>query len=427
MASPQIAALIDGALQEHSDDDDIEAAVVLDASPNLVRVARMDTETPIDIASDGLKLVTVALTEKASLAKRIRRGAVVRINKNAGGRWEIVQVPRVETAVVAGDSKTGAVHALVGGFDFARSNFDHVTQAWRQPGSSFKPFLYSAALEKGFTAATLIDDAPIVIDAAQNGGVAWQPKNDDDQYDGPTTLRAALAKSKNMVSIRILEAITPRYVQSYIPRFGLDPDRHPPYLTMALGAGSVTPWQMLGAYAVFANGGYKINPYLIERITDSNGTELAHAAPVKVNDEANRVIDVRNAFIMDSMLKGVVRFGTGARAGAVLKRADLAGKTGTTNEARDAWFDGYANGGEVAVTWVGYDQPQSLGSHEFANGVALPIWIAYMQQILKGVPQTERATPEGILTIDNEYYYAEFPPAQAQALAPSISAVQNTN
>jgi penicillin-binding protein 1A len=195
---------------------------------------------------------------------------------------------------------------------------------------------------------------------------------------------------------------------------------------MALGAGSVTPWQMFGAYAVFANGGYKVNPYLIDRITDSNGTELAHAAPVKVSDEANRVIDARNAFIMDSMLKGVVRFGTGARAGAVLKRSDIAGKTGTTNEARDAWFDGYANGQEAAVTWVGYDQPQSLGSHEFANGVALPIWISYMQAVLKGSAPIDRPVPEGLLTINGEYYYAEYPPAQDSA-AEQTAPVPNTN
>jgi penicillin-binding protein 1A len=340
-----------------------------------------------------------------------------------------LQIPRVEAALVAGDSQTGAVHALVGGFDFAHNNFNHVTQAWRQPGSSFKPFLYSSALEKGFTPATLVDDAPIVIDAAQNGGTTWAPKNDDDKYGGPTTLRNALARSVNMVSIRLLEAITPKYVQSYIPRFGLDAEKHPPYLTMALGAGSVTAWQMLGAYSVFANGGYKINPYLITRITDANGVEVAHAPAIRAADPANRVIDERNAFLMDSMLKGVVHFGTGAQAGAVLKRSDIAGKTGTTNDAVDAWFDGYANAGEVAITWVGFDQPRSLGSHEFAAGVALPIWISYMQSVLKGVPQLERAVPQGITNVGGEYYYSEFLPAQdpGQTAAHSESPVSNTN
>jgi penicillin-binding protein 1A len=384
---------------------------------------------PIEISGDGLRASAAALSDKTPAARRIRRGAVVRIMKNAKGGWDIVQIPRVEAAFVAGDSQTGAVHALVGGFDFAHNNFNHVTQAWRQPGSSFKPFLYSAALEKGFTPATLVDDEPIVIDAAQNGGTTWAPKNDDDKYGGPTTLRNALARSVNMVSIRILQAITPKYVQSYIPRFGLDADKHPPYLTMALGAGSVTAWQMLGAYSVFANGGFKVNPYLIARITDANGVEVAHAAPLHAGDPANRVIDERNAYLMDSMLKGVVRFGTGAHAGAVINRSDIAGKTGTTNDARDAWFDGYANGGEVAVTWVGYDQPASLGSHEFAAGVALPIWISYMQAVLKGVPQTERPVPQGITNVGGEYYYSEFLPAQetTQPGAQAEPAVSNTN
>ena len=423
--SDQVQEVVDDAVDEARDDDEILAAVVLDASPKLVRVLRGGDEVPIEISGDGLRASAAAISDKTPAAKRIRRGAVVRIMKNAKGGWDIVQIPRVEAAFVAGDAQTGAVHALVGGFDFAHNNFNHVTQAWRQPGSSFKPFLYSAALEKGFTPATLVDDEPIVIDAAQNGGTTWAPKNDDDKYGGPTTLRNALAKSVNMVSIRVLQAITPKYVQSYIPRFGLDPERHPPYLTMALGAGSVTPWQMLGAYSVFANGGYKVNPYLIGRITDANGLEVAHAAPLLAADPANRVIDVRNAYLMDSMLKGVVRFGTGAHAGAVLNRADIAGKTGTTNDARDAWFDGYANGGEVAVTWVGYDQPQSLGSHEFAAGVALPIWISYMQSVLKGVPQTERAVPQGITTVGGESYYSEFLPAEDTSQPDQ--AISNTN
>ncbi len=427
--SEQIQDLVDDTLGDVRDDDQMLAAVVLDASPKVVRVLRSDDDVPIEITGDGLRASAAAISDKMPAARRIRRGAIIRIMKNAKGGWDIVQIPRVEAAFVAGDSQTGAVHALVGGFDFTHNNFNHVTQAWRQPGSSFKPFLYSSALEKGFTPATLVDDEPIVIDAVQNGGTTWAPKNDDDRYGGPTTLRNALARSVNMVSIKILQAITPRYVQSYIARFGLEPDKHPPYLTMALGAGSVTPWQMLGAYSVFANGGYKVNPYLIASITDANGTEVAHAPPLHAADPANRVIDERNAFLMDSMLKGVVHFGTGAQAGMVLKRSDIAGKTGTTNDAVDAWFDGYANGGEVAITWVGYDQPQSLGSHEFAAGVALPIWISYMQSVLKGVPQSERAVPQGMTSVGGEYYYSEFQPAQdaSQSGAPAEPAVSNTN
>jgi len=334
--------------------------------------------------------------------KKLRRGAVIRIAKNPKGAWEITQMPQIQAALVAASSQDGAVHAMVGGFDFSRNKFNHVTQAWRQPGSSFKPFVYSAALEKGFTPATIVNDAPIVIDAAQTGSQTWEPKNYDGKYEGPMTLRQAIAKSKNMVSIRILMAITPKYVQNYIGRFGFDPEKHPAYLPMALGAGSVTPWQMLGAYSVFANGGYKINPYLITRFTDANGQELARANPAHAGDESVRVIDARNAFIMDSLLKGVARFGTGALAAATLKRSDLGGKTGTTNESHDAWFAGYANQGEVAVAWVGFDQPRSLGDRETGGGLSLPLWISYMQIALKGVPESERSVPPGIINVAGE-------------------------
>lgn len=401
---------IEDALLEYSDSDDILAAVVLDASPKVVHAARQN-ET-YEITGDGLKFVSSALSPKAPDTKRLRRGAIIRIMKNPKGIWEIVQMPQIQAALVSADSQDGAVHALVGGFDFNRNKFNHVTQAWRQPGSGFKPFVYSAALEKGFTPATIINDAPIVIDASLTGSQTWEPKNYDNEYDGPITLRQALARSKNMVSIRILQAIGPKYVQSYIARFGFDPDKHPAYLPMALGAGSVTPWQMVGAYSVFANGGYKINPYFISRITDSTGKVLAEAQPVHANDEANRVIDARNAFIMNSLLQGVARYGTAARASQVLKRTDIAGKTGTTNESHDAWFNGYSNQGLVGIAWIGFDQPKSLGDRETGGGLALPIWISYMQTALKGKPEIERPVPPGVINVGGEFYYAEFGPGQ---------------
>ncbi len=410
-AREELDQAIEDALLEYSDADDILAAVVLDASAKVVHAARPG-ET-YEITGDGLKACASALADKAPPDKKLRRGAIIRIIRGQKGAWEIIQIPQVQAALVAGSSIDGSVHALVGGFDFARNKFNHVTQAWRQPGSSFKPFVYSAALERGFTPATIVNDAPIVIDAAQTGSTTWEPKNYDGKYEGPITLRRAIALSKNMVTIRILQAITPKYVQGYIPRFGFDPEKHPAYLPMALGAGSVTPWQMLGAYSVFANSGYKINPYLIGRITDSNGVELARAAPLLANDEANRVIDVRNAFIMDSLLKGVARYGTGARASAVLKRSDIGGKTGTTNDSHDTWFDGYINGGEVAIIWVGFDQPRSLGDRETGGGLALPIWISYMQTAVKGVPETERVVPPGVVSIGGEFYYSEFGPSQS--------------
>jgi len=288
------------------------------------------------------------------------------------------------------------VRALVGGFDFNRNKFNHVTQAWRQPGSGFKPFIYSSALEKGFTPATVINDAPVVVDASLTGGQVWEPKNYDGKYEGPMRMRMALARSKNMVSIRILQAIGPQYAQEHVTRFGFDADKHPPYLTMALGAGSVTPWQMARAYGVFATGGYRIEPYIVARIVDDRGNTLAQAQPAMAGTESLRVIDARNAFIMDSMMRDVVRYGTAVRAMS-LGRQDLAGKTGTTNDYVDAWFNGY-HPELVGIAWVGFDQPRKLGSNETGSLTALPIWIGYMSKALKGVPEAGMPVPEGITT-----------------------------
>ncbi|MDE2427699.1 MAG: penicillin-binding protein, partial [Burkholderiales bacterium] len=281
-------------------------------------------------------------------------------------------------------------------------------QAWRQPGSSFKPFIYSASLEKGLSPSTIINDEPISFDAGQTGGQPWEPKNYDGKYDGPMTMRKGLTKSKNMISIRILNKIGAKYGQEYTNRFGFSPEKNPPYLTLALGAGAVTPLQLAGAYAVFANGGYKINPYLISKVTDSNGNVLIKTKPDLAGDESNRVIDERNAFLMDSMLKDVVRYGTATKA-LVLKRPDIAGKTGTTNDSFDAWFAGY-QAKVVGIAWLGFDQPKNLGNRETGGGLALPIWIGYMQKALKEIPIEERPVPNGIISVDGDYYYAENPP-----------------
>jgi penicillin-binding protein 1A len=408
--APGMSEMIEDDLIDHPDSDDILSAVVLDASPKLVRAARVD-ET-ISITGDGLKFAAASLSDKAPQAKRLRRGAIIRVIKNAKGAWEIIQMPTVQAAFVSASVRDGAVHALVGGFDYNRNKFNHVTQAWRQPGSSFKPFIYSAALEKGFTPSTIVNDAPVHVDAATTGSQAWDPKNYDGRFDGPMPLRQALAKSKNMVSIRLLQAIGPRYVQGTLPRFGFDPAKHPAYLPMALGAGSVTPWQMAGAYAVFANGGYKVNPYFISRIVDSNGHDVASVDKQVAGDEANRVIDARNAFVMDSLLRTVARSGTAARITAVLKRNDLAGKTGTTNDSHDAWFAGYSNDNLVGIAWIGFDQPKSLGDRETGGGLALPIWLGYMQKALKGVPEKERTMPAGVVNVGGEVYYVENQPGQ---------------
>ena len=245
-------------LADYDDSDDLLPAIVLEATPKLVRVYLRGGEL-LNISDDGLKFAARMLDDKSAPNKRVRRGAVVRVQKSDKG-WQIVQLPDVEAAFVAASPVDGAIRALVGGFDFNRSKFNHVTQAWRQPGSSFKPFIYSAGLEKGYTPASVIPDEPISISAEETGSQAWQPKNYDGKYEGPMSLRTALAKSKNMVSIRLLRSIGTHYAQDYITRFGFDADKHPPYLTLALGAGSVTPWQQLTAYSVFANGGYRIEP-----------------------------------------------------------------------------------------------------------------------------------------------------------------------
>ena len=401
---------LEDAISDHNDSEDLLAAIVLDASPKLVKAWRRTGET-VQVSGDGLKFAVTALSDKAQPNRRIRRGAVIRIQKDEKGAWSILQLPEVESAFVAISPQDGAVKALVGGFDFGVNKFNHVTQAWRQPGSSFKPFIYSGSLEKGLTPSTVINDAPIFIDPATTGGQLWEPKNFDGKYEGPMRMRQALVRSKNLVSIRILQQITPQYAQDYVTRFGFDADKHPAYLTMALGAGSVTPWQMVGAYSVFANGGYRINPHIVTRITDDTGKVLAEAKPVKAGDEANRVIDARNAFIMNSMMNDVTKYGTAARAGALLKRGDLAGKTGTTNDHIDAWFAGY-QAAQVGVAWIGFDQPKKLGGQETGGVAALPIWINYMQRALKGTPESLPPVPEGVINVGGEFYYREYAPGE---------------
>jgi penicillin-binding protein 1A len=387
---------VDEQLDENYPDlDDLISAVVIEADKRHV-VAQNRFGNPIEISGDGLTFAKKMLDSKAPVQKRIRRGSVIRLQFDVKkARWNILQRPSVESAFIAIDPRSGAIRALVGGFDFSKNPFNHVTQAWRQPGSSFKPFVYSAALEKGFTPATVINDAPLEVPAEETGSQVWAPQNFDGTYDGPMRMRSALARSKNLVSIRILQAIGTQYAQEYVGRFGFDTQRHPPYLTMALGAGSVTPWQMARAYSVFANGGYRVLPFFIARIVDPRGKVVAEARPLIAGDNAPRVIDARNAYLMHSMLQDVTRYGTAARAGQ-LGRGDIAGKTGTTNDFVDAWFAGY-QATMTGVAWIGFDQPHRLGGNETGGHAALPIWIAYMEKALKGVPPAQPATPEGVV------------------------------
>ena len=393
------------ALDEHPDNDELRAGVALEVSPRKV-VAVLQSGESITVTGEGLKPVTSGLAEKGNPKTQIRRGAVIRLVKGPKGDWSITQLPEVEGAFVSLDPRTGAVRTMVGGFDYAKNKFNHVTQAWRQPGSSFKPFIYSAALEKGFTPATVINDAPLFFDAGTTGSQPWEPKNYDGTFDGPMSMRRGLAKSKNMISIRILQSITPAFAQEWVTRFGFDADKHPAYLTMALGAGSATPLQMASAYGVFANGGFRVNPFLISKVTDAKGRVLNEAKPQALNDD-NRTLDARNAFVMTSLLQEVTRSGTAARAQGTLKRPDIYGKTGTTNDSMDAWFAGFQRS-VVAVVWIGYDNPRKLGDRETGGGLSLPVWIDYMAQTLKGVPVEEPSAPEGLVNLGGEWYYEEF-------------------
>ena len=408
-------------LQDSTDNDDMLPAVVLAASPTQIQAYCKGGEH-ITISSEGLRFAQRALTDKVALNQRIVAGSIIRAQKTDQGTWQISQLPQVEAAFVSGNPIDGAIYSLVGGFDFNQNQFNHVTQAWRQPGSSFKPFIYSSALEKGFTPATIINDAPLTFSADQTGSTPWEPKNYDGKYEGPMRMREALVHSKNLVSIRILQSITPAYAQDYITKFGFDAAKHPPYLTMALGAGSVTPLQMLTGYSVFANGGFRTTPYYIKRVEDAQGHVLSKAAPVVANENAEQVIDVRNAYTMVSMMQDVVKHGTGIHA-MQLGRQDLAGKTGTTSDSVDAWFCGFQPT-VVGIAWMGFDQPRSLGGKETGGGAALPIWMSYMEKVLKNVPEAQYSMPDNMVAVriddnghrdDNngtreEYFYKENEP-----------------
>ncbi|MDP3760845.1 MAG: penicillin-binding protein 1A [Ramlibacter sp.] len=396
---------IDDALAEHPDNGDVMSAVVLEANPKKIVAVRLNSER-LEITGEGLRPAQSGLSEKAPPKIRIRRGAVIRVARTPKNTWEITQLPEVEGAFVAIDPRDGAIRALVGGFDFNKNKFNHVTQAWRQPGSGFKPFIYSAALEKGFTPSTIVNDAPLFFDAGVTGGQPWEPKNYDGKFEGPIPLHTALAKSKNMVSIRVLQAVGTQNAQDWIARFGFDADKHPPYLTMALGAGAVTPMQMATGYAVFANGGYRVNPWLITRITDQKGKTVVESQPPLPN-ESVRAIDARNSFIMARLLQEVARSGTAARAQRELKRPDLYGKTGTTNDSIDTWFAGFQPT-IVGIVWMGYDTPRSLGDRETGGGLSLPVWINFMDTALKGVPVMEPTAPEGVVNVGGEWYYEEY-------------------
>ena len=321
--------------------------------------------------------------------------------------WRLAQVPRAASALVALDPADGSIRALAGGYDFYQSKFNRVTQARRQPGSGFKAFVYSAALEHGFTPASLINDAPVVFDDPSLEG-DWRPENYSRKFFGPTRLREALAKSRNLVSIRVMRSMGVDNAIEHIARFGFDPAQLPRNLSLALGSGETTPLQMASAYAVLANGGYLVTPYVVQRIEqDGTGVVFEAAPPRACSDcpdmtgeeegRAPRVLDPRNRYLMYSMMQDVIRYGTATKA-RELGRQDLAGKTGTTNDQRDAWFNGF-NEHLVATTWVGFDDNQKLGRGEVGGRAALPAWIDFMRVALQGLPDREPVMPEGIVTV----------------------------
>ena len=341
----------------------------------------------------------------------LRVGDVIYLERVSEDEWKLAQVPDVEGGFVAIDPKNGAILALSGGFDFHLNQYNHVTLAQRQPGSSFKPFIYSAALEKGFTPASLISGAPIVIEDVSLED-EWRPEDYSRKFFGPTRLRKALALSLNLVSVRLLRAITPEYAVEYMGRFGFNPAKLPKNLSLTLGTAEATPLQMAEAFAVFANGGYRIQSHLIQRIEDTKHNVLEQANPIVVCPgcpatqstdpakpaarQAEQVNTPQNSFLMTSILRDTISYGT-AQAANVLNRKDLAGKTGTTNDHRDAWFNGY-NSDLVAISWVGFDQNQPLGKGETGGRAALPMWIDYMRVVLEGVPEKPLLPPTGIVT-----------------------------
>ncbi|MBL8332445.1 MAG: PBP1A family penicillin-binding protein [Rubrivivax sp.] len=371
------------ALKDHRDDDDLRVAIVLDASPRELRVQLASGEQ-LRLAGAGLRLGQPGLAAKAPAALALTRGAIVRVQGEIGRdgvQWSLAQWPEAEGAFVALDPASGRVRALVGGFDFNRSHFNRVTQGFRQPGSSFKPLLVAAAFERGVLPETVVDDLPLT--PPEGASDDWNPRNSDGRFDGPLTVREAMVRSKNLVSIRLLRQLGVSAARASVERFGLEPQRQPDNLTLALGAGAATPLQMATAYGVFANGGWRVGPVLIEKIVNARGEVLYEAPPPAPLAEEQRVLAESTVFLVRSLLADVTLRGTAARAQAQLKRPDLYGKTGTTNDAVDAWFAGFAPG-VVAVGWIGHDDPRSLGERESGGGLALPAWIDFMGRVLKG-------------------------------------------
>ena len=403
-------------LSSVSDSLDILAGIVTKIEKSKITVSRGEN-IPIILKRSNTKFAEKFFTKQTTQKKRIRRGSLIRIkpsNEN-NKEYEITQLPEAQAALVAVQTNNGAIRALVGGFDFQSNKYNRVTQAYRQPGSAIKPFIFGAALEKGFSPKTLINDLPINFSPESTGGTLWEPKNFNNLYLGPISMKEALTKSQNMVSIRIVKKITPKFSQDYISRFGFEAKKNPPLFSLALGAGAITPLQLVAGYSSIANGGFFIKPYFIDRILDYSGNLVRRYEPLLAGNEKYRIIDARHAYILHNMLSDVVDSGT-ARKAKVLERPDIAGKTGTTNDAIDAWFAGYQPA-ISAVTWFGYDSPKSLGEKQTGSGIALPIWIDFMKEILKRQPIVFKPEPPGIIRINDGLFTSEsLPTSQNDSL-----------
>ena len=403
-------------LSSVSDSLDILAGIVTKIEKSKITVSRGEN-IPIILKRSNTKFAEKFFTKQTPQKKRIRRGSLIRIKPSSENNkeYEITQLPEAQAALVAVQTNNGAIRALVGGFDFQSNKYNRVTQAYRQPGSAIKPFIFGAALEKGFSPKTLINDLPINFSPESTGGTLWEPKNFNNLYLGPISMKEALTKSQNMVSIRIVKKITPKFSQDYISRFGFEAKKNPPLFSLALGAGAITPLQLVAGYSSIANGGFFIKPYFIDRILDYSGNLVRRYEPLLAGNEKYRIIDARHAYILHNMLSDVVDSGT-ARKAKVLERPDLAGKTGTTNDAIDAWFAGYQPA-ISAVTWFGYDNPKSLGEKQTGSGIALPIWIDFMKEILKRQPIVFKPEPPGIIRINDGLFTSEsLPTSQNDSL-----------
>ncbi len=391
------------ALAHHNDDDDLRVALVTQASPHAL-VATLASGEVVVVTANGLKTVQGALAPNATKALKIQRGSVIRVQRT-DNQWSVAQWPLAQGALVAIDPQSGHVRALIGGFDFDRNQFNHAEKAWRRAGSSFSPFLYSAALEQGVMPSTYINDAPLTLNSTSTNPGKWEPQNTDGQFDGPLTMRQAFARAKNLVSIRLVQMMGVQAAQQWTQRFGFTADRHPNNLTLALGSGSTTPMQLAGAYAVLANGGYKVNLVLITKVSDTQNQVLFEIGNPKPTAE-QRVIPERNAFITNSLLQGAAQSGTAALALASVHRTDLYGQAGAAADTPDTWFAGFQPS-LLAVVWMGVDTPRTPDPDKLQGNLSGSVWINFMKQVLQNVPEQRLEPPKGVSQVGGDWIYSE--------------------